>query len=229
MKKLSTIIMAIALVLGLAYCKKQETPDTPDTPVTVDNWVRITMRVEGGGRNMDTVYPGSGAVVYEEGDSIYVGCGGLYRGKLGYQDGTFSGSIAEPVAGEYLDFYYLGKLTPNPAPTINATTYFTVSIADQSSGLNILSYGRSTERYSNETTVYNCMLENQCGLVRFILTPEPSTTNSTVTISGMKTTATINFGENPGITPTGAPGLVTLHKAENSIYPNDTINHPKER
>ena len=228
MKKLSTIIMAIALVLGLAYCKKQETPDTPDTPVTVDNWVRITMRVEGGGRNMDTVYPGSGAVVYEEGDSIYVGCGGLYRGKLGYQDGTFSGSIAEPVAGEYLDFYYLGKLTPNPAPTINATTYFTVSIADQSSGLNILSYGRSTERYSNETTAYNCMLENQCGLVRFILTPEPSTTNSTVTISGMKTTASINFGENPGITPTDATGEVTLHKTNNSIYTGDP-NHPKER
>ena len=225
MKKLSTIIMAIALVLGLAYCKKQE---TPDTPVTVDNWVHLTMRVEGGGRNMDTVYPGSGAVVYEEGDIIYVGNNGLFRGTLEYQDGTFSGSIAEPVAGEYLDFYYLGKLTPNPAPTINGTTFFTVSIANQSSGLNILSYGRSTERYSNETTAYNCMLENQCGLVRFILTPEPSTTNSTVTISGMKTTATINFGENPGITPTGAPGLVTLHKAENSIYTNDP-NHPKER
>ena len=225
MKKLSTIIMAIALVLGLAYCKKQE---TPDTPVTVDNWVRITMRVGAGGRNMDTVYPGSGAVVYEEGDSIYVGCGGYYRGKLGYQDGAFIGSVADPVAGEYLDFYYLGKLTPNPAPTINVTTDFTVRIDDQSSGLNFLSYGRSTERYSNGKTSYTSMLMNQCGLVRFMLTPEPSTTNSTVTISGMKTTATINFGENPGITPTGATGLVTLHKAENSIYTDDP-NHPKER
>ena len=227
MKKLSTIIMAIALVLGLAYCKKQE---TPDTPVTVDNWVRITMRVGEGGRNMDTVYPGSGAVVFEEGDSIYVGCGGLYRGKLGYQDGAFIGSIAEPVSGEYLDFYYLGKLTPNPAPTINVTTDFTVSISDQSSGLNILSYGQSTERYSNETTAYTCVLMNQCGLVRFILTPEPSTTNRTVTISGMKTTAIINFGENPGITPTDAidEDEVTLHEAENSIYTEDP-NHPKER
>ena len=225
MKKLSTIIMAIALVLGLAYCKKQE---TPDIPVTVDNWVRITMRVGEGGRNMDTVYPGSGAVVYEEGDFIYVGCGGLYRGKLGYQDGAFIGSIAEPVAGEYLDFYYLGKLTPNPVPTINVTTDFTVSIANQSSGLNILSYGQSTEPYSNGKTSYTCMLENKCGLVRFMLAQVPSTTNSTVTISGMKTTATINFGENPGITPTDATGLVTLHKTNNSIYPDDP-NHPKER
>ena len=228
MKKLSTIIIAIALVLGLAYCKKQETPDTPDTPVTVDNWVRITMRVGEGGRNMDTVYPGSGAVVYEEGDFIYVGCGGLYRGKLGYQDGAFIGSIAEPVAGEYLDFYYLGKLTPNPAPTINETTDFNVSIANQLSGLNFLSYGRSTEPYSNGKTSYTCMLENKCGLVRFMLAQVPSTTNSTVTISGMKTTATINFGENPGITPTDATGLVTLHKTNNSIYPDDP-NHPKER
>ena len=219
MKKFSTIIMAIALVLGLAYCKKQETPATPDADI---NWVRITMRVEGGGRDMDTVFPGTGAVVYENGDIIYVGNDTVYRGKLVYQDGMFSGLVADPIVGKHLDFYYLGELTSsNRLPlvngkdslAINRTKSFTVSIANQLSGLNILSYGQSTEPFINETTAYTCMLENKCGLVRFILPEVPSTTNDTVTISGMKTTAVVIFApQNAGITTTETTGVVTLHK-----------------
>ena len=217
MKKLVVFFAIIAFVLGLAQCKKKETPVTPDTPVAVDNWVRITLSV-GGGRDMDTVYPGTGAVVYQKGDIIYVGNNGLYRGKLEYQNGTFSGLVADPETDDYLHFYYLGKLTPNPAPRINETTDFTVSIADQTSELNVISYGRSTTKYINETTAYTCMLKNKCGLVKFMAWPTPSTTNSTVTISGMKTTATISFDAvNPGITPNDATGEnITLHKLRGS-------------
>ena len=214
MKKFSIIVLAMALVLGLAQCKKQ-TPDTPDDDI---NWVRITLSVGGGGRDMDTVYPGTGAVVYQKGDIIYVGNNGLYRGKLEYQNGTFSGLVADPVTDDYLHFYYLGKLTPNPAPRINETTDFTVSIADQTSELNVISYGRSTTKYINETTAYTCMLKNKCGLVKFMAWPTPSTTNNTVTISGMKTTATISFDAvNPGITPNDATGEnIKLHKLRGS-------------
>ena len=214
MKKFSTIVLAMALVLGLAQCKKQ-TPDTPDDDI---NWVRITLSVGGGGRDMDTVYPGTGAVVYQSGDIIYVGNNGLYRGKLEYQNGTFSGLVADPETDDYLHFYYLGKLTPNPAPRINETTDFTVNIADQSSELNVLSYGHSTTKYINETTTYTCMLMNKCGLVKFMAWPTPSETNNTVTISGMKTTATISFDAvNPGITPNDATGEdITLHKVSGS-------------
>ena len=214
MKKFSIIVLAMALVLGLAQCKKQ-TPDTPDDDI---NWVRITLSVGGGGRDMDTVYPGTGAVVYQKGDIIYVGNNGLYRGKLEYQNGTFSGFVADPVTDDYLHFYYLGKLTPNPAPRINETTDFTVSIADQTSELNVISYGRSTTKYINETTAYTCMLKNKCGLVKFMAWPTPSTTNNTVTISGMKTTATISFDAvNPGITPNDATGEnIKLHKLRGS-------------
>ena len=236
MKKLSTIIMAIALVLGLAYCKKQETPDTPDADI---NWVRITMRVEGGGRDMDTVFPGTGAVVYENGDIIYVGNSGKYRGKLVYQDGMFSGLVADPKTGDYLHFYYLSGLTPsNFSPFFhdkdslvpNTTIQFKINIADQLGELPVISYGHSTEPYINDKTAYTCMLMNQCGLVRFILPQAPSTTNDTVTISGMKTTATVYFGVgNPGITPTNDIGVVTLHKSKYYFIPNDPDNHPKER
>ena len=229
--------MAIALVLGLAYCKKQETPDTPDADV---NWVRITMRVEGGGRDMDTVFPGTGAVVYENGDIIYVGNSGKFRGKLEYQDGMFSGLVADPNTDDYLHFYYLSGLTPvnalpdtlyNHKDTVvaNYTTQFKINIANQSGELPVISYGHSTEPYINDKTAYTCMLMNQCGLVRFILPEKPSETNDTVTISGMKITATISFGENPGITPNDTTGVVTLHKSKNYFIPNDLINHPKER
>ncbi len=43
------------------------------------------------------------------------------------------------------------------------------------------------------------MLENKCGLVKFWAWPTPSTSNTLVTISEMKTTALIDFA-NPGIT-----------------------------
>ena len=165
---------------------------------------------------MDTVYPGTGAVVYEEGDIIYVGNTGKYRGKLEYHDGSFSGLVADPETSDYLHFYYLGKLTPNPAPAINVTTEFTVSIADQSATLPVLSYGHSTTKYINGTSAYTCMLMNKCGLVKFMAWPTPSTANSTVTISDMKTTATISFGEDPGITTSDVTGAVTLHKVKNS-------------
>ena len=215
MKKLIIFFVTMAVVLGMNQCKKNETPVSHDTPV-VSNWVRITMRVRGGGREMDTVYPGTGAVIYEEGDIIYVGNNGLYRGKLEYHNGSFSGLVADPEETDYLHFYYLGKLKPNPAPRINETTDFTVSIANQSATLPIISYGHSTTLYNNGISAYVCMLENKCGLVKFMAWPTPSTTNTAVTISGMKTTAAISFGENPGITPSDATGEVTLHKVNGS-------------
>ena len=215
MKKYSIIIMAIALVLGLAYCKKQETPDADV------NWVRITMRVEGGGREMDTLYPGNGAVVYQNGDIIYVGNKGKFRGTLEYQNGIFSGIVCDPVNTDYLHFYYLSGLTPSnfwplyhekDSLVPNTTEQFIVNIADQSGGLPVISYGHSTTKYINEKTAYTCMLENQCGLVKFRIWPSPKE-NTPVTISGMKTTDTISFDSiNPGIIPTNETGVVTLHQ-----------------
>ena len=217
MKKLIIFFVAIAMVLSVSQCKKHETPATHDTPVVDGNWVHITMRVGGGGRDMDTVYPGTGAVVYKTGDIIYVGNNGLYRGKLEYHNGAFSGLVCDPEPSDYLHFYYLGKLTPSPLPAINETTSFTVSIANQTGGLEVLSYGHSTTKYSDGISVYTCMLENKCGLVKFMAWPTPSTTNNTVTISGMKTTATISFAaENAGITPTDATGDMTLYKISGS-------------
>ena len=82
------------------------------------------------------------------------------------------------------------------------------------------------------------MLENKCGLVKFWAWPTPSTSNTLVTISGMKTTALIDFANN-GITATDDTGEVKLHKVSGSdpaerwaillpqsSEPNATVSYP---
>ena len=203
MKKLSTIIIAMALVLGLGQCKKQETSATTDPE---DGLVYITVNVGDNGAKHE-VYPNTGAYVFENNDVLYVGNNGHYIGTLTYNDGAFSGSITSPSTEDYLHFYFLGGLTPSAAPTAGSTTGFTVSIANQSSKLPILSYGQSTQKYTDANATYSTILRNKCGLVKFVpqvATPLP------ITVSGMKTTAIINFATG-GITPTGTTGGIRLY------------------
>ena len=201
MKKFSTIIMAIALVLGLSQCKKQETPTSNNTE---DGMVYITVNVDnGGGRHH--IEPGVGAYVFTNGDILYVGNNGHFIGTLEYQSGAFSGTITSPSTSDYLHFYFLGGKTPASAPT-TSTTDFTISIADQSGNLPILSYGRSTGKYTDEYATYTTTLRNQCGLVKFVPATE---TSETIIVGGFYNTATIDFAT-PGITPTGEPGNITL-------------------
>lgn len=201
MKKLSTLlIIAFALVLGLTQCKKKV--DTIATPSDLGKTVYITVNVGDGDRHI--VYPGTGAVVYTDGDKIYVGDGSKYLGTLTYGSGAFSGTITEPAVGDYLYFYFLGGIEISP---VAATTSYEISIANQSSKLPVLSFGRSTSTYTNENATYGCTLLNKCGLVKFV----PATaTPETVKVGGMKTTATIDF-KNPGISPTETTGKVTLY------------------
>lgn len=207
MKKLSTLlIISFVFILGLTQCKKKV--DTIATPSDLGNTVHITVNVGDGDRHI--VYPGTGAVVYTDGDKIYVGDGSKYLGTLTYGSGAFSGDITEPAVGDYLYFYFLGGL--ELASPSAGTTSYTVSIADQSSKLPVLSFGRSTSTYTDENATYGCTLLNKCGLVKFV----PATaTPKTVKVGGMKTTATIDFAD-PGITPTATTDEVTLYSESNA-------------
>lgn len=200
MKKLSTLlIIAFALVLGLTQCKKKV--DTIATPNNLGKTVYITVNVGG---DKHQVFPNTGAVVYTDGDKIYVGDGSKYLGTLTYGSGAFSGNITEPAVGDYLYFYFLGGIEISP---VAATTSYEISIANQSSKLPVLSFGRSTSTYTDENATYGCTLLNKCGLVKFV----PATpTTKTVKVGGMKTTATIDFA-NPGISPTETTDEVTLY------------------
>ena len=206
MKKLNAYLLALALLIGMTQCKKEQ----PASGTTTDGGetVYITMKVDNGDRHI--VYPGTGAVVYGEGDVIYVGNGGHYVGSLTYQNGTFSGAITNPSTADYLHFYFVGGQTPSVTPQAGSTTEFTVSIADQSTKLPVLSYGKSNTMYIDGNTAYTCMLENQCGLVKFTTQNIPGP----ITISGVNNQMTINFA-NQSFTP-GNIGDVTLYNESNN-------------
>ena len=213
MKRLVTFIITIALLIGLSQCKKKVEEITPVSPEVPENFVYICVNAGHGDKHI--VYPETGAYVFQDGDKLYVSNSGKFRGTLVYQDGVFSGLVADPTTDDYLHFFFVGGLTPTPAPSINETTESTISIANQTGGLPVISYGHSTIKYKDEATTYNCMLENKCALAKFMAWPSPSTTNTTVTISGMKTTAKLDFA-NGGIVPTAATGDVTLYKIDGS-------------
>ena len=217
MKKLAIFVAALVLALGLAQCKKQETPDTPNAEY---NWVHINMKVNGGERyNID---PNTGTAGFTNGDSIYVSNGGKYRGVLTYSNGTFTGDLAyndeNPMSTvDSLHFYFFGgtnldNITFNK-PTLFQTTLDGVDISVQSERLPILSYGKSTTPYSNSSTTYSTTLENQCALVEF-------TTNRilkewALRIEGINNRVNIDFA-NHTFTPT--------HEGNITLYPETPTN-----
>ena len=208
MKKISIFIIAFAMVVVLSQCKKKETP----TVAPVDDGKMVHISVNAGQGDKYILYPNTGAYVFENGDKLYVGNNGKYVGTLTYSQGRFSGNIYEPSTDDYLHFYFTGNEVPSATPITaqggaTPTTSFTVSIADQSENLPVLSYAHSTQKYTTATATYSCILENKCGLVKFI-TSEKMT--KPITVFGMKTTATIDFAT-PGITPTDETGAITLY------------------
>ena len=151
MKKTTCFVMALALVLGLTQCKKEQTNSTNST-----QGIRITLNVENGGSRHD-VDPSTGVVSFGNGDKIYVGDGQTYIGTLTRSNGVFSGEISEPQ-GNRLHFYFVGGLNPSATPS-STTTSFTVDISNQSSKLPVLAY--NSVEYTAGTTSYSCKLKNQ--------------------------------------------------------------------
>jgi hypothetical protein len=96
------------------------------------------------------------------------------------------------------------------------TTSLSISIADQSGNLPVLSYGASTKPFTGAGTTYSTTLRNQCALVRFDLENQG---DYEVTLSGVPTQATVDF-ENNAITPnTNTTDDITLYGEEgNTMY-----------
>ena len=218
MKKLSTIIMALALVLGMSQCKKQEITE-PATP-NANPGVRITVNVgenenKGGkGENGErhNIAPAYGLFSFSSGDHLYVGHNGEYVGTLTFANGFFSGDIFpdQTVTDQPLHFYFVGNAVVTGTPTVNQTTSLSINIANQSTNLPVLSYGASTKPFTGTGTTYSTTLRNQCALVRINLLNE---TTDAVTLSSVPTEATIDFATN-AITPTNTTGDITLYGEE---------------
>ena len=220
MKRLSTIIMALALVLGMSQCKKEETPTTGNTTPT-NPGVHITVNVgeneDNGGKGENgekhNIAPAYGLFSFSSGDQLYVGHNGEYVGTLTFAYGFFSGDIFpdQTVTDQPLHFYFVGNAAVTGTPVVNETTSLSINIADQNENLPVLSYGASTKPFTGANATYSTTLRNQCALVRFDLQHQG---DYEVTLSGVPTQATVDFASN-AITPnTSTTGDITLYGEE---------------
>ena len=89
MRRMTCFVMALALVLGLAQCKKDEMPVSNQTEC-----ISITLEVDGDasagpatGDSKADVTTGTGVVTFEDNDVIYVGYNSAYVGTLTYGNG----------------------------------------------------------------------------------------------------------------------------------------------
>jgi len=184
MKKLGLFALAMALVMTLSQCKKDDTT----TPTNDGKKVPITLKVSSNGAKHE-VTPSTGEVAFEDGDVLHVASNGVYLGTLEYNNSVFSGEINTPTEGLPLHFYFLGNVTPEFNPN---NTECSVVISDQTTNLPVISYNTSKENYETGKTNYNARLLNQCALVKFEVTS--SVPNSATSIMGMNNRVTVTFG-----------------------------------
>ena len=194
MKKVSMVLAAVVLVLGLSQCKKQEQQTT-----NADGTVAITLDVRGGastGSATDgsriNVNPNNGVVNFEYGDVVYVASGQKFVGTLTNNGSTFVGNITNPTEGEPLYFFFLGNKTPGEALTPGSSTSCSVNISDQTSGYPVISFATSNETFTG-AGLYTAFFLNKAALVKFdvtTLSPTPTC------ILGMNNKVTVDFSTN---------------------------------
>ena len=183
MKRMTYVVMALALVLGLAQCKKEQL----ETPQNEGNSVMITLDVKGDNNAKVDVNPPH--VTFERDDEIVVACNDHYVGTLKHNGTNFSGPIENATPGEHLYFYFFGNKTPQffGEGKSNCSVY----IGEQTKALPVISFSASTEDFQTDRTNYSAILQNKCSLMKFNVT---TTSDTTIYINGMNNFVTVNFG-----------------------------------
>jgi hypothetical protein len=194
MKKISMILAAVALVLGLSQCKKQEQQTT-----NADGTVAITLDVKGGastGSATDgsriNVNPNNGVVAFEYGDVVYVASGQRFVGTLTNNGNTFAGNITNPTDGEHLYFFFLGNKTPEETLTPGSSTSCSVNISDQTGGYPVISFATSYETFTG-AGLYTAYFLNKAALVKFDVT---TLSSNPTCILGLNNKVTVDFSTN---------------------------------
>ena len=204
MKKMTYFVMALALVLGLSQCKKEQL----ETPQNEGNSVMITLDVKGDNNAKVDVNPPH--VTFGAGDQIIVACNGHYVGTLIHNGDNFSGPIENATTGEHLYFYFFGNVSPQyfGQNESNCTVY----IGDQTGELPVISMGQSKQTVPSEGHVYTAILQNKCSLMKFNV-DTPST--APICISGMNNFVTVSFnrsGNNDGFSYSQVyDGVIKMH------------------
>lgn len=192
MKKLTIAFVLIAVMIGLAGCKKNNETTLQETvkcyPFTID--------VEGDAKAGITPQGHGALAQFKKGDVIYVAYKGKFVGSCKkYGDGGFSGSngglyITDTDNPKPLELYYLAA-TQDTVPNGNnfwteeelwkkdgdgvpTTTKAHVPISKQNvssrvGSLPIIAYGETKQVFTpNETsTTYTAKLHHKCALVKF--------------------------------------------------------------
>ena len=209
MKRISTIVMALALVLSLSQCKKNEQNNAENQ----GGAVTITLDVSGATSGSATdgsrviVNPATGTVNFENNDQIIVASGGKYVGTLTYNGTLFTGAISNATEGYPLQFYFLGNVTPAETLTSGVTESCSVVISDQTNHLPVISAASSNENYAASTTDYTAHLLNKCALVKFNVT---AASEAAICVTGFNNKVTVNFSENTLTNGKESNGVITL-------------------
>ena len=187
MKKISMVLAAVALVLGLSQCKKQEQPTS-----NADGTVAITLDVRSHDGSRINVNPNNGMVAFEYGDVVYVASGQKFVGTLTNNGATFAGNLTNPTVGEHLYFFFLGNKTPEETLTPGSSTACSVNISDQTNGYPVISFATSNETFTG-AGLYTAYFLNKAALVKF----DVKTLSSAPTcILGLNNKVTVDFSTN---------------------------------
>ena len=197
MRKLTFIVMALAMVLGFTQCKKEQLLEPQG------GQVGIILDVNNGNNNGSRAEVVPPSVNFETGDQILVASNGHYVGTLTYNGTNFSGNITNPVENEPLYFYFLGNNAVLGAANGNGDiTSCTVDISDQTyyPHLPVISMGVSINRangnavvnYSSGVTSYEAQLHNKASLIKFNVITD---SDSPICITGMNNQVTVNFAD----------------------------------
>lgn len=198
----TALLLAGLMLIGTTGCRKK----IVEPIANVSDGIFITVKVNGGPR---ADIAAAGTIVFEDGDKLYVGNDGKYKGCLNYSNGAFSGSIKTngTSTDDFLHFYFIGgKLNP----TISGTRY-TIMIDDQTSSYPVIAYGKSTAKYYGEGA-YTTILENKCSLIKFNV-DTPSESN--IYLKGMLNKVTIDFSDNSIVYAKEGDGAIRM-RAKNA-------------
>ena len=226
MKRFSTIVMALALVLSLSQCKKNEQNNAENQGEAVT----ITLDVSGASTSTTTdgsrviVNPATGTVNFENNDQIIVASGGKYVGTLTYNGSLFTGAISNATEGYPLQFYFLGNVTPAETLTSGVTESCSVVISDQTQHLPVISAAPSNENYIASMTDYTAHLLNKCALVKFNVT---TASEAAICVTGFNNKVTVNFAENTLTNGQESNGVVILPAGNGEkwaiLLPNEAL------
>ena len=198
MKRMSVILAAVALVLGLSQCKKE--------PEVIEGEVPITLDVKANNGSRIDVNTANGAVSFEYGDVVYVGSGGKFVGMLTNNGYTFAGNITNPTTNQPLYFFFLGNRIPEETLTVGTSTNCSVSISDQTSKLPVISFATSDQNFTGEGN-YTAYFRNKAALVKFDVN---TASQAPTCLLGMNNKVTVDFATNGFACSQEGQGVITL-------------------